>query len=135
MNGTKPVTREPSTLQTVRKAYFSKDHWRQAAHNTLRLVPLLAALVAPLSVLYDVPALSQPWYGKEDQALTDETTSLILSSFSLALNIAANGLLLLRFSVDSPKKYTLATRASMIMWILKAIVATGTDKQLRSERC
>lgn len=61
--------------------------------------PLIAALLAPASTLYDIPALSQRWYSFNGAELPDPHASLILSGFSLAASIIANALLVLRFSV------------------------------------
>lgn len=63
------------------------------------ITPLIAALLAPVSTLYDIPALSQPWYSLDGATLPDPRASLILSSVSLALSVIANVLLVLRFSV------------------------------------
>lgn len=107
----------------VREAYFSRAHFARQRDDFIRMCPLLAAIIAPLSVMFDIPALSQPWYGMENQRLTDETTSLILSTISLFTNLVANILLLLRFSVNSRRSYTIATRISIVFWIAKVIVA------------
>lgn len=107
----------------MRNDFLTTEHWKGATHRTIRTFPLLACLIAPLSVLFDIPALAQPWYGLESQALTDDTVSLVLSAISLFLNIIANGLLMARFSIDSQRGYTAATRISMVFWILKAVVA------------
>ena len=60
---------------------------------------LVAALLAPMSTLYDIPALSQPWYAFNGAALPDPRASLVLSGVSLAMSVIANSLLVLRFSV------------------------------------
>lgn len=61
--------------------------------------PLIAALLAPASTLYDIPALSQRWYSLNGVEQTDPSASLILSAFSLSASITANALLILRFSI------------------------------------
>lgn len=63
--------------------------------------PLVAALIAPVATLYDIPALSQKWYSYNGQTLSDPSASLILSSISLALSIIANTLLVVRFTVQA----------------------------------
>lgn len=63
------------------------------------ITPLIAALLAPVSTLYDIPALSQPWYSLNGTTLPDPRASLVLSGVSLSLSVIANSLLVLRFSV------------------------------------
>ncbi|CCG82310.1 putative Ion channel [Taphrina deformans PYCC 5710] len=117
------ITNTKETRQILRNDFFSKEHWLATMHSVFRMFPLMACLIAPLSVLLDIPALSQPWYGYESQRLTDEKTSLILSSLSLFFNLVANILLFLRFTMANRKAYTVVTRVSMIFWLLKAATA------------
>lgn len=86
--------------------------------------PLIAAVIAPLSTLLDIPALTEPWFFQQDSntgnmnPLPDPHANLALSAIGLAFNVAANGLLIIRFSVsDSMWQY--ATRASLVCWIAK----------------
>jgi potassium channel subfamily K len=72
---------------------------RQAANYA----PLLAAILAPVSTLYDIPALAQKWYAFNGQNLPDPRASLILSGLSLAFSIIANVFLVLRFSIRATR--------------------------------
>jgi hypothetical protein len=55
-----------------------------------RYGPLVAALVAPTSTLYEIPGLTQPWYKYNGVNVADPTPSLVLSGIGLALNVFAN---------------------------------------------
>ena len=108
--------------------------------------PIVAALLAPASTMYDIPALSQKWYSLDGQELPDPLPSLVLSGFSLAASVIANSLLVLRFSVRVSKvrrgwlrlsrtrgpftdcsafmhqSWRLATRLSTLCWLVKTII-------------
>ncbi|ORY84754.1 hypothetical protein BCR37DRAFT_344839, partial [Protomyces lactucae-debilis] len=103
--------------------YGDRESWHRSLVDLRRSLPLLAALIAPLSVLLDIPALSQPWYGSESKRITDDKVSLILSAFSFFFNLIANVLLMLRFSVKTDRAVTLATNWSIVFWILKPVIA------------
>ncbi|RXK36226.1 hypothetical protein M231_06496 [Tremella mesenterica] len=85
--------------------------------------PLAAAVLAPLSTLLDIPALTQHWYTLNGVAQPDPTASLALSAVGLALNVFANAFLILRFSSSRTWWWHHATQWSLINWILKVIVA------------
>lgn len=83
--------------------------------------PLIAAVIAPISTLLDIPALTEPWFYRNDEdgkTLPDPRANIILSSFGLSFNIIANGLLILRFSTRDGL-WRFATRASLLCWITK----------------
>ncbi|PWN86532.1 voltage-gated potassium channel [Acaromyces ingoldii] len=84
--------------------------------------PLVAALLAPMSTLYDIPALSQPWYAFNGAALPDPRASLVLSGVSLAMSVIANSLLVLRFSVHVARLWRFATRLSTLAWVIKTCI-------------
>lgn len=65
--------------------------------------PLVAALLAPMATLYDIPALTQSWYSLNGEALPDPLPSLVLSSFSLACSLVALAVLVARFTIRSPE--------------------------------
>jgi Ion channel len=96
---------------------------RRAVSQTGKHAQLVAALIAPISTLLDIPALTQKWYSYQGQALEDPYQSLVLSAISLAANIAANALLVLRFSVTANKLWKWSTRASLACWFLKSTIA------------
>ncbi|EIW70019.1 hypothetical protein TREMEDRAFT_30177 [Tremella mesenterica DSM 1558] len=85
--------------------------------------PLAAAVLAPLSTLLDIPALTQHWYTLNGVAQPDPTASLALSAVGLALNVFANAFLILRFSSSRTWWWHHATQWSLMNWILKVIVA------------
>lgn len=99
-----------------------------------RYCPLAAAILAPLSTLLDIPALSvsnrgflssrqQHWYELYDEPQDDPAACLALSAVGLGLNVLANLLLLLRFSTRSQAYTSIATRISLLSWIGKTLVA------------
>ena len=92
-----------------------------SVHSVAQTLPLVAAIIAPITTLLDIPALSQRWYTENGIAQPDYTASLVLSGLGLALNVAANLLLLVRFSVTS--HWRTATRVSLLCWLLKTLIA------------
>jgi potassium channel subfamily K len=90
------------------------DDWR----NRVALVPLLAAIIAPLSSLLDIPALTEPWFVQNGDKLSDPRVNLVLSAVSLFVNFVANALLVLRFSVGNDW-WKWAIRSSLVCWIVK----------------
>ncbi|GAA95008.1 uncharacterized protein L969DRAFT_51947 [Mixia osmundae IAM 14324] len=87
-----------------------------------KVAPLISAILAPLSTLMDIPALSERWYTFNGVALPDPTASLALSAVGLAFNLIANVLLMIRFSAQS-SWWRLATRLSLLGWLMKTILA------------
>lgn len=92
------------------------DDWRSRA----AFVPLLAAVIAPMSTLLDIPALTEPWFLQQGERLPDPRINLALSAVSLVLNFAANALLVLRFSVGN-RLWKRAIGTSLICWIVKVL--------------
>ncbi|CEL54017.1 Outward-rectifier potassium channel TOK1 OS=Saccharomyces cerevisiae (strain ATCC 204508 / S288c) GN=TOK1 PE=1 SV=1 [Rhizoctonia solani AG-1 IB] len=84
--------------------------------------PLTAAVIAPLAVLLDIPALTEKWYTRNGQPQSDPRASLILSGLSLGFSLVANALLVIRFSLQG-RKWMIATQMSVACWLVK--VATG----------
>ncbi|TDL28923.1 voltage-gated potassium channel [Rickenella mellea] len=85
--------------------------------------PLLAAVIAPLSTLMDIPALTEHWYDyKDGTGRPDPRTNIYLSAIGLAFNVLANGLLIIRFSA-SDHFWATATRMSVLCWAIKVVVA------------
>lgn len=80
--------------------------------------PLLAAVLAPLSTLMDIPALSQNWFLLKGAPAPDPGASLALSAVSLSMNIVANALLIARFTVNE-KRWRVVTIGSVVCWIIK----------------
>lgn len=85
--------------------------------------PLICALLAPLSTLLDIPALTEKWYDLDDVLQPDPKASLVLSAVGLALNLVANALLVVRFSATQRRWWSAATTCSTIAWVTKTIVA------------
>jgi potassium channel subfamily K len=119
-----------------------------ALQSWAQISPLLAALIAPMTSLLDIPALTackirvscilglpftpifslfqQHWYSKYGFPQPDPAASIVLSAVSLGLNLLANVLLVLRFSATA-RYWHLATVMSLLCWFLKvSIVATNT---------
>ena len=88
--------------------------WRSRA----AFVPLLAAVIAPLSTLLDIPALTEPWFFERGNRLSDPKVNITLSAVGLVVNFLANVLLVLRFSVGN-QWWKWATRSSLACWIMK----------------
>ncbi|THH11384.1 hypothetical protein EW145_g690 [Phellinidium pouzarii] len=92
--------------------------------------PLLAAILAPLSTLLDIPGLTEPWFFQtvhstgEKHALSDPKANLALSAIGLTFNVLANALLILRFSVSDVNK-RVATRASLACWVANFGIGLG----------
>ncbi|KAL5534612.1 hypothetical protein ACEPAG_1075 [Sanghuangporus baumii] len=92
--------------------------------------PLIAAVIAPLSTLLDIPALTEPWFFQHNSdgdgltKLRDPHTNIVLSAVGLAFNVLANWLLLLRFSV-SDGLWRYSTRVSLGCWVVKLVIAFG----------
>ncbi|GFZ48419.1 hypothetical protein JCM24511_06167 [Saitozyma sp. JCM 24511] len=94
--------------------------------RTLRIFakycPLIAAVLAPLSTLLDIPALTEPWFTLNGVPVRDFRASLVLSAVGLALNILANALLVIRFSSSKEKRWRRATLWSTLCWLGALIV-------------
>jgi hypothetical protein len=117
---------------------------RSSLKNMTRYAPLIAAIIAPTSTLYEIPALSQPWYKYKGVNVRDPAGSLALSGISLTLNIMANSvsiklllfmhtrikikipaqLLVMRFS-SAHKWWRMSRWASLIFWIIKVKLFTS----------
>ncbi|KAK9897619.1 voltage-gated potassium channel [Cystobasidium minutum MCA 4210] len=97
--------------------------WSSIREHLIAGTPLFAALVAPVSTLYDIPALTQRWYSLNGQGLPDPTPNLALSALGLAFNAIANGLLVYRFSARR-EWWKAAMILSTVCWIIKSIIAT-----------
>ncbi|CAE6476460.1 unnamed protein product [Rhizoctonia solani] len=82
--------------------------------------PLTAALIAPLAVLLDIPALTEKWYTRNGEPQPDPRASLILSGLSLGFSLIANALLVIRFSLQG-RGWTVATRISVACWVVKVV--------------
>jgi potassium channel subfamily K len=83
--------------------------------------PLIAAILAPSSVLFDIPALTQHWLSVNERSIPSPTWSTVLSAVSLGFNILANALLVVRFSRTKswPRLFAVVTRLSAICWLIK----------------
>ncbi|KAG9075917.1 hypothetical protein FRC06_009810 [Ceratobasidium sp. 370] len=91
-------------------------------HLCASIAPLTASLIAPLAVLLDIPALTEKWYTRDGEPQPDPRASLILSGFSLGFSLIANVLLVVRFSL-SGSRWRIATRISVLCWMVKVITA------------
>ncbi|KIJ32390.1 hypothetical protein M422DRAFT_265718 [Sphaerobolus stellatus SS14] len=110
---------------------LSKDQWKKL-HSWAMVSPLLGAILAPFSTLFDIPALTEPWFIRFDptvlldpnkaDSIPDKHENVALSVVGLAFNIIANVLLVVRFS-SSLKWWRTATRLSVVSWIIKVVVA------------
>lgn len=107
-----------------------------ALRSWAKVAPLLAALIAPITSLMDIPALvvcltwiargytlkhlwQQTWYTEYGvQKSNLNTPRLVLSAIGLAFNLIANGLIVMRFSATSTY-WKLATQLSLYCWIAK----------------
>ncbi|OCF45376.1 hypothetical protein I317_00621 [Kwoniella heveanensis CBS 569] len=96
---------------------------RRSFKTFAKYCPLVSAIVAPLSTLLDIPALTQHWYAQNGVTQSDPKASLILSAIGLALNVLANVLLIVRFSSKTTFWWRHSTRWSLISWIGKTVVA------------
>lgn len=115
----------------VEERFASLRSWSKVA-------PLLASLIAPITSLLDIPALTvcstilnfpevhahaffgwqQHWYTKDGAEQPDFTASLVLSAIGLAFNLLANALIVMRFSANA-SYWKLATQLSLVCWIVK----------------
>ncbi|KAK8869612.1 hypothetical protein IAR55_000179 [Kwoniella newhampshirensis] len=111
--------RDIGHLRTWPRYLIRRTHVRSIA----KYCPLVSAILAPLSTLLDIPALSQHWYLKEGVAQPDFKASIVLSAIGLALNVIANVLLVVRFSSKDPFWVNHSTKWSLLFWILKTVVA------------
>ncbi|CAE6475483.1 unnamed protein product [Rhizoctonia solani] len=84
--------------------------------------PLTAALIAPLAVLLDIPALTEKWYTRNGEPQPDPRASLILSGLSLGFSLIANALLVVRFSLQGRgSSWIIATQISVACWFVKVV--------------
>ncbi|ORY28329.1 hypothetical protein BCR39DRAFT_535524 [Naematelia encephala] len=103
--------------------------WRELFFEPAKLrifakyCPLVAAILAPLATLLDIPALTQHWYSRYGDPQPDPTVSLALSGLGLGVNILANALLLVRFMSRESFWIRQSTRLSLLFWVVKTVVA------------
>ncbi|KEP46386.1 ion channel protein [Rhizoctonia solani 123E] len=101
-----------------------KTSWISAVLRPIYLFasvsPLTAALIAPLAVLLDIPALTEKWYNRNGEPQPDPRASLILSGLSLGFSLIANALLVVRFSLQGTG-WKIATRISVACWFIKVV--------------
>ncbi|KAF8321589.1 voltage-gated potassium channel [Clavulina sp. PMI_390] len=102
--------------------YFRLEDWPNHIHDLATISPLIGGVLAPLSVLYDIPALSEKWYTLDGVPQADFKASLILSSLSLSLTILANALLVYRFS-SVATRWRVSMRLSVVLWAMKVGVS------------
>lgn len=104
-------------------------------HQTLQswasVAPLMACILGPLSILLGIPALSQRWRGYVQDnvvlyTLPDPGLNIILASLSLACEVFANAVLMLRFSSIAVE---VTTRLSLALWIAKVAICLGNYVQ------
>ncbi|KAF8594433.1 voltage-gated potassium channel [Ceratobasidium sp. AG-I] len=99
-----------------------KDYILPRLHLFASIAPLTAAVIAPLAVLLDIPALTEKWYTRDGEPRPDPRASLILSGLSLGFSVIANALLVVRFSLRGAN-WRIATRISIVCWIVKVVTA------------
>lgn len=100
----------------------------ETLHSWANVSPLLSAVFAPFSVLFEIPALTEPWFIKFDpnvllnpnkaNSIPDAPGNIVLSALGLGFNVLANVLLIFRFS-SGAGWWRLATRLSVLSWVLK----------------
>ncbi|KIM79102.1 hypothetical protein PILCRDRAFT_567574 [Piloderma croceum F 1598] len=111
-----------SSLSTLRAVLSHGEAEKSTLRSWAKLYPLLAALIAPITSLLDIPALTQRWYARYGVPQPDFTASIVLSAVGLVFNLLANALLVLRFSATA-KSWHLATVISLVCWFLKTLIA------------
>lgn len=80
--------------------------------RTYRILPIIAGILIPLSVLLSIPSLTSRWHVQADGSVTLEARPnplyhSVAMSLSLACGVLANICLVLRFAERSIKKMTL----------------------------
>ena len=80
--------------------------------RTYRILPIIAGILIPLSVLLSIPSLTSRWHVQADGKVTLEARPnplyhVVAMSLSLACGVLANICLVLRFAERSIKKMTL----------------------------
>ena len=106
------------------------DKWFGAfhlQHKTLRAIakycPLAAAIFAPLSTLFTIPALVERWYTFDGVFVHDYAGSIILSVSPSCSTLIANApLLILRFSLTKERYWRRATSWSTFCWFFTLIL-------------
>ena len=80
--------------------------------RTYRILPIIAGVLIPLSVLLSIPSLTSPWHVQTDGNMTLEASPsslhhIVTMSLSMACGALANICLFLRFAERSIKNMTL----------------------------
>ncbi|BFZ56060.1 Potassium channel [Savitreella phatthalungensis] len=91
------------------------------------LSPLIACILGPLAILMGIPALTQRWRGVVVDGvvlstLPDPTLNIALAAVTLAFEVFANCVLMLRFYNFHIQ---VTTRLSLLFWVAKVILALG----------
>ncbi|KDN49214.1 hypothetical protein K437DRAFT_79565 [Tilletiaria anomala UBC 951] len=119
----------PFLRSDMRKlARVSYRRTRQRILATVKFFQLFAALISPVSTLYEIPAVSQPWFLVISPAappikVRDPPLCIVLGAFSLALNVIANILLLVSFSHASVAIWRLTSAISFLFFIAELVIA------------
>lgn len=91
-------------------------------HEGIQLLPLLTAMVTPLTILFDIPATSQAWYESEKLPVRRSHISLILSALSLAASVTGNVVLLARFLTRRRLWYLWLTIGCILSFTLRTVL-------------
>ncbi|KAG9024722.1 hypothetical protein FRB95_011146 [Tulasnella sp. JGI-2019a] len=105
------------------RSFLYPKQWKSHIRDFARTAPMIAAVLAPFSVLFDIPSVTERWYIKNGLPQPDPKVNLILSSIALAFGIVANLLLIFRFS-STGIRWRAATRASCYCWFVKVVIST-----------
>ena len=104
-----------------------RQHIYQQLQSWASMAPLMACILGPLSILLNIPALTQRWrvYVTNDKvidSIPDPSLNIILSACSLVCEVFANAILMLRFSNIALR---ITTPLSLVLWIAKVAFCLG----------
>jgi len=92
-------------------------------HSRVSACPILGAIFAPLSVLFALPALAEPWIIKIDPLILlspNKTNSIVeplgYIVLSAGFNIFANLTPPVRYSTSTRRWWRVAMRMSFVVW-------------------
>jgi potassium channel subfamily K len=118
-----PQARRPNYLFVHFRRRWNLPAIKSSLADAVPTLPLICALLAPASTLYDIPALTQRWYTQNGSPAADSPASIALSATGLAFNAVANTLLVLRFSATGHRWRKTTVIASTLAWVIKSILA------------
>ena len=84
-NSPQPVKTLTRHIRNQWQRTDASAQFKQSVNDFMEGLPLITALSAPMSTLYDIPGLTQPWYSYANREIPDRSANLALSAVGKAV--------------------------------------------------